>query len=55
MQVVAECVETREQADLLEGLGCDLLQGFLFGQPLQHDDVDNYLTSDNATREGDDE
>jgi len=30
---VAEGVETSEERDALAGLGCDLLQGFLFGRP----------------------
>ncbi|WP_376697070.1 putative bifunctional diguanylate cyclase/phosphodiesterase [Wenzhouxiangella sp. EGI_FJ10305] len=34
LQVVAEGVETDEQADRLTELGCQLLQGFLFGRPM---------------------
>lgn len=33
IQVVGEGVETREERDTLAGLGCDLLQGFLFARP----------------------
>src|SRR5580658_4433135 len=33
MLVVAEGVETPEERDLLETLGCDLLQGYLLGKP----------------------
>ena len=32
--VCAEGVETRRQAELLIGLGCERLQGFLYSQPL---------------------
>lgn len=32
--VLCEGVETKEQADLLENLGCDLVQGYYFGRPM---------------------
>jgi EAL domain-containing protein (putative c-di-GMP-specific phosphodiesterase class I) len=32
-QVVAEGVETARQRDRLRELGCDLAQGWLYGQP----------------------
>jgi EAL domain-containing protein (putative c-di-GMP-specific phosphodiesterase class I) len=34
-KVVAEGVELDVQERLLEGLGCDIGQGFLFGRPLK--------------------
>ncbi|SNS98774.1 MULTISPECIES: EAL domain-containing protein [unclassified Azospirillum] len=34
LEVVAEGVETLEQADELERLGCGFLQGFLYGKPM---------------------
>lgn len=32
-RLVAEGVETRDQADILVDMGCDILQGWLFGRP----------------------
>ena len=34
LQVVAEGVETLEQARILSSMGCDVMQGFLFGRPM---------------------
>jgi len=34
MQVIAEGVETREQADYLLSVGCTLAQGYLFARPM---------------------
>ena len=33
IEVVAEGVETLQQASILGGLGCDFLQGYLYGRP----------------------
>jgi EAL domain-containing protein (putative c-di-GMP-specific phosphodiesterase class I) len=35
MSIIAEGVENREQLEYLRGLGCDMVQGFLFGKAMQ--------------------
>lgn len=37
IEVIAEGVETMEHARVLKGLGCDILQGYAFGQALDSD------------------
>ncbi len=43
MQVVAQGVETAEQVKLLESLGCHLMQGYYFTQPLRYQGFLNWL------------
>lgn len=43
MLVVAECVETEQQAAVLKDIGCDILQGYLYSKPLCVDDAQDYL------------
>lgn len=33
-ETVAECVETKAQVDMLEGLGCKIYQGYYYSRPL---------------------
>jgi diguanylate cyclase (GGDEF)-like protein/PAS domain S-box-containing protein len=41
--VIAEGVETVEHARILKKIGCDELQGYAFGQPLNAADLEQYL------------
>jgi diguanylate cyclase (GGDEF)-like protein len=43
LHVVAEGIETREQADMLRSLGCDEMQGFLFAKPMAHAQLSEYV------------
>ncbi|MBQ0960970.1 EAL domain-containing protein [Ideonella sp. 4Y11] len=43
LEVVAEGVETRAQLDYLRGLGCDLVQGYLFAKPLDPDACQGFI------------
>ncbi len=45
LKVVAESVETAEQAIFMQELGCDFLQGFLFGRPALSGEFTKYLAS----------
>jgi EAL domain-containing protein (putative c-di-GMP-specific phosphodiesterase class I) len=45
LEVICEGVETKEQADMLEGLGCHMAQGFLYDRPIPHDEFENRLTN----------
>ncbi|MBB3602092.1 EAL domain-containing protein (putative c-di-GMP-specific phosphodiesterase class I) [Mycolicibacterium sp. BK556] len=45
LAVVAEGVETAQQANLLRGMGCKLAQGFLFGRPTPASQVPDVLSA----------
>ncbi len=46
MKVVAEGVETLEQATWLKGINCDYAQGYYFSKPLEREDFKKLLSSD---------
>jgi EAL domain-containing protein (putative c-di-GMP-specific phosphodiesterase class I) len=43
LRVTAEGVETSEQAEMLEALACDDVQGFLFAKPFPETDLEERL------------
>ena len=45
MKVVAEGVETPEQLQYLQALGCEEIQGFLFAKPMTADDTSEFLSA----------
>jgi len=46
LKVVAEGVETTEQLATLKRLGCDLVQGFLFGRPVNAEEFSSQIEAD---------
>lgn len=42
---IAEGVEEEKQYEYLHSIGCDVIQGYLFGKPLSADDVEDVLAS----------
>jgi len=50
MDIVAEGVETNEQYDCLVNLGCDVLQGYLFGRPVAADTMAQWLGDSDGFR-----
>lgn len=48
LKTIAEGVETKEQSEILANLGCDEMQGYLFGKPLPADAFEAVLNSRQA-------
>jgi EAL domain-containing protein (putative c-di-GMP-specific phosphodiesterase class I) len=46
LDVVAEGVDSEEQAHLLRLMKCDVLQGYLFGKPIPASDVERFFVRD---------
>jgi diguanylate cyclase (GGDEF)-like protein len=43
MTVLAEGIENKKQATILQGAGCDLYQGYYFSKPLNLTDLEKYI------------
>lgn len=49
IQVVAEGVETESQRDILQRMGCDWLQGYLFARPMPVYEFEQYIRDNTDT------
>jgi len=48
MLVVAEGVESLEHLDLLQEMGCDIVQGYFLCRPLPVEEITSYLKTQNT-------
>jgi diguanylate cyclase (GGDEF)-like protein/PAS domain S-box-containing protein len=53
LEVVAEGIESQEQFETLQELGCELGQGFLFAKPMPHTALLAYLLDDTVVDQAD--
>ena len=51
MPIIAEGVETLEQAEFLSGIGCDIIQGYFYEKPCSVEEFEAIL--DKYAAEGD--
>lgn len=47
IRTIAEGVETQEQARLLNAMGCDIIQGYLYGRPVSAEEFSKMYLNDN--------
>ena len=51
LTVVAECIESDTQVNMLRSIGCDFGQGFLFSKPVPADEICQMLAAQNEARQ----
>lgn len=49
--IIAEGVETLEQAEMLKNMGCHLMQGFHFSRPMSLADFESFIASNRAVEQ----
>ena len=47
--LLAEGVETKEQVDLLQSIGCDQVQGYYYAKPMPQEEFFELLKKQNST------
>lgn len=50
LDIIAEGVETKEQAQFLKSCGCDSAQGFFYSKPVSEEDFDRQLAESNGMK-----
>jgi EAL domain-containing protein (putative c-di-GMP-specific phosphodiesterase class I) len=48
ISVIAEYVETKEQQQMLQSLGCNCYQGYYYSKPIPLDEFIAYITNQNS-------
>ena len=43
VETIVEGVETKEQADFVKKLGCDIIQGYYYSKPISREDFEEYF------------
>ncbi len=45
-EIVVEGVETKEQADFIKALKCDMIQGYYYSKPIEKESIEKYFIKD---------